>query len=66
MQKDDDEKEEAVQYAQNVHIIPKIYYDDFQKRMKVDFKIGEGLARLLYKNASSRSLSVWSKIKFYS
>ena len=41
MQKDDDEKEEAVQYAQNVHIIPKIYYDDFQKRMKVDFKIGD-------------------------
>lgn len=34
-------KEEPVEYAQNIKIIPKIYYDDFHKRMKVDFKIGD-------------------------
>lgn len=34
-------KEEPVEYARNIKIIPKIYYDDFNKRMKVEFKIGD-------------------------
>lgn len=34
-------KEETTEYAQNIKIIPKIYYDDFNKRMKVEFKIGD-------------------------
>lgn len=34
-------KEESVEYAQNIKIIPKIYYDDFNKRMKVEFKMGD-------------------------
>lgn len=34
-------KEEPVEYAQNIKIIPKIYYDDFNKRMKIEFKMGD-------------------------
>lgn len=34
-------KKEMTEYAQNIKIIPKIYYDDFNKRMKVEFKIGD-------------------------
>lgn len=34
-------EEEKAEYAKNINIIPKIYYDDFQKRMKIEFKIGE-------------------------
>jgi len=35
------EKEELEEYAKDIKIIPKIYYDDFSKKMKVEFKIGD-------------------------
>ncbi len=35
------EKKENIEYAQNIKIIPKMYFDDFNKRMKIEFKIGE-------------------------
>ena len=41
MQENDESKIEQSEYAQNINIIPKIYYDDFNKKMKVEFKIGE-------------------------
>lgn len=41
MQEADEKKDETIEYAQNIHIIPKIYYDDFNKRMKIEFKIGD-------------------------
>lgn len=41
MQEEDEKKEEAIEYAQNIHMIPKIYYDDFNKKMKIEFKIGD-------------------------
>lgn len=46
MQEDYEKREEAVEYAQNIKIVPKIYYDDFNKKMKIEFKIGD---KQLYK-----------------
>lgn len=46
MQENDEKKEEILEYARNINIIPKIYYDDFNKKMKVEFKIGD---KQLYK-----------------
>lgn len=37
----ENEKEENIEYAQNIKIIPKIYYDDFNKKMKIEFKMGD-------------------------
>lgn len=38
---DNSEEKEEVEYAKNIKMIPKIYYDDFKKRMKVEVKIGD-------------------------
>ena len=46
MKEDDFIKQEKVEYARNINIIPKIFYDDFNKKMKVEFKIGN---KQLYK-----------------
>ena len=46
MQENDEKKEEILEYARNINIVPKIYYDDFNKKMKVEFKIGD---KQLYK-----------------
>ena len=35
------EKEELEEYAKDIKIIPKIYYDDFSKKMKVEFNRSE-------------------------
>lgn len=39
-------EEKAIEYAHNIKIIPKIFYDDFNKNMKIEFKIGD---KQLYK-----------------
>ena len=36
-----EKNEEITEYAQNIKIVPKIYYDDFSKKMKAEFKIGD-------------------------
>lgn len=41
MQEEYEKKEDNIEHAQNINIIPKIYYDDFKKKMKVEFKIGD-------------------------
>lgn len=46
MQEEEETKQEQIEYAKNIQIIPKIYYDDFQKKMKIEFKIGD---KQLYK-----------------
>ena len=40
------ENKTAEEYAQNVKIIPKIFYNEFTKQLKVEFKIGD---KQLYK-----------------
>lgn len=37
----DNTKKEPVEYAKNIKILPKIYYDDFNKRMKIEFRMGD-------------------------
>ena len=46
MQEEEETKQEQIEYAKNIQIIPKIYYDDFQKKIKIEFKIGD---KQLYK-----------------
>lgn len=41
IEQEDVQMQEPLEFAQNIKIIPKIYYDDFNKRMKVEFKIGD-------------------------
>ena len=38
--------QEKEEYAQNIKIIPKIFYNEFTKQLKVEFKIGD---KQLYK-----------------
>ena len=39
-------EENEEMYAQNVQIIPKIFYNEFTKQLKIEFKIGD---KQLYK-----------------
>ena len=39
-------KLEDEEYAKNVKVIPKVYYNEFTKQLKVEFKIGD---KQLYK-----------------